>query len=270
MKVPDGFVHQDLGSCTVLACSDGADELVELLRVPPWEDTDRFAGCHWLEGRGHNPVVALADGRSVVLRTYRHGGMLQGLTRDLFVGLLPRPFRELAVSAEARRRGVTTPPVLAAAVYPVMGPVYRGVIAVQEIPEARDGQSVLVQAAELGPRQRRQLFRSLLPAAGRAIAKAHEAGLVHTDLNVKNLVVAADTLIVSVIDLDRCRLEPGTLNDAQRRAQLRRLRRSLDKVTRAKVLPPLTEAELVLFLKAYGDCTGRSLRGLHDMMDGWC
>ncbi len=270
MKVPPGFTYEDHGTSLVVAREDVAHKLIPMLLTPPWEKRDRFVDARWLEGRGPIPVLPLEDGRHVILRTYRHGGMLRGLTRDLFVGFLPRPFRELSISCAARERGVMTPPVLGAAVYPVLGPIYRGVIAVEEIPEARDGLSILEQAAELRPGQRRKLFRTLLKATGKTVAQAHKAGLVHTDLNVKNLVVTAEPLTVFILDLDRGRLEPGPLSDRQRRAQLKRLRRSLDKVTKNYYLPPLTASEVRFFLKAYGNEAKRSLRELHTLLGGWC
>jgi tRNA A-37 threonylcarbamoyl transferase component Bud32 len=270
VKVPPGFAFEDHGTSLLVAREDVADELVPLLTTPPWESQELFKSARWLQGRGPIPVLPLKDGRHVILRTYRHGGLLRGLTRDLFVGFLPRPFRELTVSYAARERGVLTPPVLGAAVYPVLGPIYRGVIAVEEIPEARDGLSVLEQAAELSVRQRRQLFRTLLKAAGKTVALAHKAGLVHTDLNVKNLVVTAEPLSVFILDLDRGRLEPGPLSDRQRRSQLKRLRRSLDKVTKNYHLPSLTNSEVRFFLKSYGDNAKRSLREIHELLGGWC
>lgn len=270
MKLPEGFTVEDRGHALLVLHRECRDALAPLLERPPVEDDERFAGARWLEGRGPIPSVPLADGRRVVIRTYRHGGLLRGFTRDLFVGLLPRPIRELALSERARGRGIPTPRVLGAAVYPVLGPMYRGALAVEELPDGSDGLEVLRHARELSALARRRVLIPVLAAAGRAVARAHAGGLVHSDLNVKNLFAVAQPLQVHVLDLDRCRLEPGALAPWQRQGQLSRLRRSLDKVTGLYGLPPLTKDEIDAFLAAYAAEGRLTTADLRLVLEGIC
>ena len=186
----------------------------------------------------------------MILRTYRHGGLLSGFTGNIFIGR-PRPFRELELSVDARKKGIPTPPVLGGAIYPVAGPVYRGVLAIEEIPEASDGLEILRRAQDLSLQQRTQLFKAILPKVGRLVGLCHNKGLVHTDLNVKNIMLCPDPFSLHVIDLDRCRVEKKALTDSQRKSQLERLFRSLKKVTSKYKLAPLGEKELMLFLRGY-------------------
>ena len=77
MKVPPGFIFEDHGTSLVVAREDVAEKLLPLLITPPWEKQDLFKGARWLQGRGPIPVLPIADGRHVILRTYRHGGLLR-------------------------------------------------------------------------------------------------------------------------------------------------------------------------------------------------
>jgi 3-deoxy-D-manno-octulosonic acid kinase len=62
---------------------------------------------------------------------------------------------------------------------------------------------------------------------GAGIRRFHDHGVIHADLNARNILVdAADT--VFLIDFDRARRIPGA--SAQFAANLERLRRSFDKL----------------------------------------
>jgi 3-deoxy-D-manno-octulosonic acid kinase len=66
---------------------------------------------------------------------------------------------------------------------------------------------------------------------GAAIRKFHDAGVIHADLNARNILVGDDKDIY-LVDFDRARLNVG--DTGAFRANLVRLRRSLE-----KVWPPL-------------------------------
>ena len=66
-----------------------------------------------------------------MLRSYRRGGVAARVVRETYLGLGARPFRELVVTTEARRRGVAAPEVLAARVEGRLA--YRGAIVTAEI-----------------------------------------------------------------------------------------------------------------------------------------
>lgn len=168
-------------------------------------------------GRGSRPARWL-------VRHYRRGGAVASLLGDRYLRLgTPRPFRELAASEEVRARGVETPRVMAATVYPA-GAFYRGDLVTEFVEGARDLAEILFTDDEEPSRRR----RAAAAAAGALVGDLAEAGVHHRDLNAKNvlLVGEGEALRALVLDLDRCRLAAaGTA--APRESMLERLLRSL-------------------------------------------
>lgn len=65
-----------------------------------------------------------------------------------------------------------------------------------------------------------------LRGIGEQIARMHEAGVAHPDLNLSNLLIEARTHAVTIVDFDRARLHPGAVPATVRVANLERLARS--------------------------------------------
>lgn len=193
-------------------------------------------------GRQRYPVFAFPDGTRAILKHCRRGGLAGRLLGDLFFGLR-RPVREFMLADRAARRGVPTAALLAARVRSVATLFYRGDLVVREIPGARD-LGAAMDAPPAGPRERNQLLK----AAASAVRRMHDAGLWHADLNLKNILVAAEGAGTAayVIDLDRATLRQGPLGPADRAGNLRRLARSY-----AKAGGDLSAATGRRFLAAY-------------------
>jgi len=174
-------------------------------------------------GRGSAHRIVLADGSGVVLRVYRRGGFAAHFVRETYLGVRPRPLRELAVTVEARRRGIAAPEVLGARVEGRLA--YRGALVTREIPSAATLFDALRGA---DPTVR----RALAVSTGRTIAALHAAGVFHADLNLNNILVhpGAVGAEISLVDFDRARLRAGPLSAPARRRNLRRLARSLAKL----------------------------------------
>ena len=187
------------------------------LVVPP--DAEPLAG-----GRGAAYRMTLPGGLRVVLRRCRRGGVVARLVGETYVGLWPRPLRELAVTVEARRRGVAAAEVLGVRVEG--GLLYRGAVVTAEVPAA----ATLLDALRAAPDG--AVRRALATAAGRAVARLHAAGVFHADLNLTNILVhpEAGGAAVVLLDFDRARLRRAPLAAAARRRNLRRLARSLAKL----------------------------------------
>lgn len=175
-------------------------------------------------GRGAAYRSVLPDGTRAVVRIARRGGLVARFVRETYVGLTPRPLRELVVTAEARRRGVAAAEVLGVRVEG--GVVYRGAVVTAEVPSAR----TLVDALRGAPDARAR--QALAVSAGRAVAVLHAAGVFHADLNLTNIVVhpGASGPAVALLDFDRARLRAAPLSMAACRRNLRRLARSLAKL----------------------------------------
>jgi 3-deoxy-D-manno-octulosonic acid kinase len=195
--------------------------------LAPWLLATPFAvprGSEQLDGgRGAVWRLTLPDGVHAVLRCYRRGGFAARLVRETYLGLHARPFRELMVTMEARRRGVAAPEVLAARVEGRLA--YRGAIVTAEVTGTVTMLEALRQAADGARRQ------ALASGAGHVVAAMHRAGVSHADLNLTNLLTPARGAVeVTVLDFDRARLASGPLGPRARRRNLRRLARSLRKL----------------------------------------
>jgi 3-deoxy-D-manno-octulosonic acid kinase len=192
-------------------------------------------------GRGAAYRVVLPGDVRAVLRLYRRGGLLARIVRETYLGLRPRPLRELALTEEVRRRGVSAAEVLAARVEG--GVAYRGALLTAEVPEATTLGEALTAAPGAAARA------ALAAAAGRAVGRLHAAGVFHADLNVSNILVRPGPEVV-LVDFDRARLADGPLSPRARRRNLARLTRSLAKLDPAGRLAG--KPERAAFAAAYG------------------
>lgn len=177
-------------------------------------------------GRGTIYVIPGPGQGRWVIRHLSHGGLLAPLTGDLFPAFgVERPFNEFRIAQRLREMGVATPEVVAAAVYP-SGPMYRGEVARVEIADARDLADSLFGAPTLDRRTR----LDILAAAGRLLRSMHRAGLIHPDLNLRNILIelGGGRPVAHIIDLEKCRLVPHAPQRWVRR-MMRRLRRSVRK-----------------------------------------
>jgi 3-deoxy-D-manno-octulosonic acid kinase len=212
------------------------------LDLPP--EAEAFAS-----GRGGAFRVRLPGDLRVVVRLYRRGGVLARLVRETYVGVRARPLRELAVTAEVRRRGVPTVDVLAARVEG--GLFYRGALVTAELPSA----TTLIEALRAADPATRRL---LAASTGRAIATLHEVGVWHADLNMTNVLVTPgpEGGRIAFVDFDRARLRDAPLPAAARRKNLARLARSLAKLDKDGMLGV---EERRVFQSAYASAGGEGV-----------
>jgi 3-deoxy-D-manno-octulosonic acid kinase len=176
------------------------------------------------EGRGSAWLV-LADGREMVLRHYRRGGLLGTRRGDRYAWrgeAQTRCFREWQMLYQLHRVGMPVPTPIAAG-YRRNGNHYTADILTERIPSVRS-LAALVRAGPLPITQWTNI--------GRWLRRFHLRGVCHADLNAHNILLG-DEGPAWLIDLDRGTLRPpGWWCDAN----LVRLRRSLEKLTAR--LPP--------------------------------
>jgi 3-deoxy-D-manno-octulosonic acid kinase len=179
------------------------------------------------QGRGNLRTFHLSDGTNALVRHYRHGGTLRGLTGQWFFTWPPRPFRELSLTEELRRRGVPTVEVLAACAIRGLGPFYRGCLVTRELAESEDLWSAL-QSGLVG----RLGWEATLRAVAGSIRAMHSEGVYHTDLNLKNILVRPEEKSVAsyIIDFDKAKLFLGKLPTELVKKNLDRLQRSVRKL----------------------------------------
>jgi len=177
-------------------------------------------------GRGHVWRVQTDTQGAVIIRHYRRGGFVRHFVSDVYWDQPPRPLAELVCTETARQRGVSTIEVLGARVRWITRRLYRGVFVSRE----REGFHNLwewLQTQPTGPTR-----ASTLTAVARTIRTMHDAGIVHTDLNLTNILVQPGTASsqVCILDFDRARLFPSPVAHVDRERTLNRLQRSLCKL----------------------------------------
>ena len=246
--VPEGFVR-----------AHGPGGRIWILRsgIPLARDPERWDA--WLAGRegrvltregGRSPsrLIQLEGIGQAVIRRYMHGGLLAGLTQDLFPAG-SRPIREIKASEGIRLKGVATPEVLAVYSRRALPGLHRSCILTRLVLQAENLRQWLGRAGrepvQWGP---------ILSQVARAVFSLHEAGCFHRDLNLGNLLVAPTG--IWILDLDGAVMK-NSLGVRERGANLMRLYRSLCKET--GMSEPLSPRQRARFLRYYagGD------RGLH-------
>jgi 3-deoxy-D-manno-octulosonic acid kinase len=190
-------------------------------------------------GRGSAWFIASGD-RQWVLRHFRRGGFIARWSQDGYVwtgedGV--RAFAEWRLLERLTQLGLPVPKPVAAR-YQRKGLSYRCDLITQRIVDAEPLSAALARGA---------LPEPLWRAVGAVIGLLHGAGVDHADLNAHNILIGAKGA-VSVIDFDRGRLRKQGVWASR---NLRRLRRSLAKISRALPSNRCTDGTWAWLLAGY-------------------
>lgn len=189
-------------------------------------DQQHFDAAWWQQ---QNAVIGSSSGRNtayfvqhgqhrLVLRHYYRGGLIGKLLHDQFWWQAPndsRAMQEYQLLAWMRQQGLAVPRPVAAH-YQRSGLIYRASLLIELIPNSKDVATILQDQA---------LSQAQWQAIGAAIAKLHAAGVYHSDLNCRNIMLD-HTDTVWLIDFDKCERRPAGAWAAD---NLARLQRSLSK-----------------------------------------
>lgn len=232
--------HARTGSRAILYDAESIPQpSVDLFDPEQWRARDAVVGE--APGRGTALMLETPFGPAV-LREYRRGGWAARFSRDryLFTGFeRSRPFRETRMLARLREQGLAVPRPLAA-LAARHGLTCTGALLTRRIERAAPLAERLT-ALESGD--------ATWTETGRAIRRLHNAGVVHADLNARNVLVGEDG-VVHLLDFDRARMAPGARGAF--RANLERLKRSLIKLWPAGREGEL-EASWASLVRGYGD-----------------
>jgi len=222
--IPEGFDRAAPGPALDMLVARGLDATELASRILAAPAVPAHGQARYF-GRAGLHAVQLPGGDGLI-RSYRHGGVLRGLTGGWFVSRPPRPFVELAVTVAARERGLAAPEVLAALVARGFGPWYRGWLVTRELKNVRDLWGELQREPPL------EMKQAFLRRAGRSLRFMHARGIDHADLNLRNILVGHEGSCpeIHIIDFDKARLFPGPVPAARARRNLRRLLRSVNKL----------------------------------------
>ncbi len=235
---------------TRVVCPEGFRELAGPRASRVWvraELVERFAGHELLPARGApeaalDPVALAGRGGAfrigwdgvagaLVYRRALRGGLVAKVNRDRFFDRVPRPFAEVALSELLRGHGIATPEIVFAVVRRGASGAYRGAVASRWIEGGCDLADTLTALGVAGERSDSERVCAIWDAVGRAVGALHAAGVLHADLNARNLFLlggsaAAGESRVFVLDLDRSRRR-ARLSASERAANWARLDRSL-------------------------------------------
>lgn len=241
---PAGFRMVSSDRMRMMMVREGLEPYLDPQGFLGHEESGREASP--FQGRGQLRFLHLENGDIALVRAYRHGGILRHLTGDFFFSWPPRPFRELAVTEEVRRRGVPTLEVMGALVERVWGPFYRGWLATRELEGAEDLWAALQSEVYV-----KRDGKSLLLAVAQGLRRMHGRGVYHGDLNLKNILVRweADQIRSYIIDFDKARLYPGQVPPEKAERNLSRLLRSACKLDPDK--RHLSHEDWNLFIRFY-------------------
>jgi tRNA A-37 threonylcarbamoyl transferase component Bud32 len=252
---PGYFVEEAPGG--VLAISIDYARGLHGLGFGPEED-GKLEGSD-LHGRKPLFQFDLGDER-LVLRRYNHGGLLRWATGARFLDP-ERPFRELILGDALRRSGISTPQVVAARSRPAFGGGWYLDLVTRRIEDSSDFGAVIdaLSKGELSDAIRARAITSL----GDLLRKLHSFGLLHADLQPRNLMVLNSALKqgnqeeikIWVIDLDQSAFVES-LSDSERRRNLRRLFRAIDRRDRSGG-HFLRNTDYARFFRAYDPDGGR-------------
>ncbi|MCF1437353.1 MAG: 3-deoxy-D-manno-octulosonic acid kinase, partial [Shewanella sp.] len=175
-----------------------------------------------------------------VLRHYWRGGLMAKLSKDtyLFTGLAyTRPTAELKLLNILYQEGFPVPRPIAACVQK-RGLCYSGDILIERIEGARDLVAILTE---------RKMSQQEWLSLGQCIARFHNRGVYHADLNAKNILLSPKGF--HLIDFDR-----GAIRAVAHHWQaenLDRLHRSFKKEQGKCPHLAFTEADWMALLKGY-------------------
>ena len=226
-SAPPGYESFLVGRARVVAqqsLSGAVREAMASQTLHGW--AARQPGARGMKGRAIAWATSLPNGVEVVVRHSQHGGLLAPLTGDLFRAPTRAPL-ELSAALRLRDAGVSTPEVLAYAVYPAFGPLVRADVATRLIRGATLPEAWATARTD-------DARAAIIDALSVLLSGLRRAGAQHPDLNVRNVLIldSAGGATAAVLDVDRVKF--GTAGDpAMAVLNTRRLLRSLAKESAA-------------------------------------
>ena len=194
------------------------------------------------KGRGTVYFVKIQD-EPCVLRHYNRGGFVSRLVEDQYLWMgerYTRSFKEWHLLNYMVEKRLPVP-VPVAARYVRYGICYKADIITREIPDIESLSDKL-----LGNLMTEKLWKKI----GECIAKFHDQGVFHMDLNAGNIQIDQDHQVF-LLDFDK-----GKVSEPSRRlsdSNLMRLKRSIAKVTKANKLAFPNSGWDMCMTKHHGD-----------------
>lgn len=213
---PQGFHRIDAVSAAFFAREDLAGEMAAAGLTAPGGWLSRFEAGGASEGRGRTGRLDLPCGARLLLKELRRGGFAARVGRAGFVGW-ERPLANLTLPEALGRRAVPTPPAAALLLVRTGRGRFGGYLALERVEGAEDLRARLAREGRADEDVR---------AALAVVARMHDAGFRHRDLNLGNILLRGGPPEAWVVDLDGGTLGNGPLGPWVRARALARLERS--------------------------------------------
>lgn len=182
-------------------------------------------------GKQPSKPIQKQQPKTLVLRHYRRGGLIAKLIQDqyFYTSLTQsRPWQEFELTKTLFQQGLPVPRPLAAHIER-QGLFYRADLLTERLPNAKPF------AEYLDSNNQQKNSDQLWQNVGETIARFHQAGLNHFDLNANNILLDHSGQ-VWLIDFDRCHFSNSS-ETQWKEANIQRLQRSILKLTRQTELP---------------------------------
>jgi len=245
--VPPGYIRHDEDGRILVVKSDLASTLKPLMETG-FHRLSSLPGAQITTGRAGPVHLAIAgQSQRIFVRPYAHGG-LAGAALGRSFRSPARALKELEASARATTLGLPIPEMLGLTAHKISRFSWQMEFWSWWIPDSMT-LSLCLGKPSLAPETR----RNILDTVGTSLRSCHEAGLIHRDLNARNIIVmqGGSGWNALVVDLDRASFFGGPLPYSRRIRQLHRLYRSLAKEgVIPSIIPP--EEYLGLLLACLG------------------
>jgi len=243
LKIPERFQSVTMNRSLLLVRSDLEERALEagLLEFADPRLWQGAAGSI-VGGRGTLMRLRLPGDPeiTILVKLMKRGGIYSLINRQLHLSM-SRLFRQARLSRFLERHGVPSAEMLFGRAERLAGPFYRLHMGTMEAPNTRPLLEILEEEHDSPSRGRsRESALAAFHDSGQLIRALHEAGVLHADLNLSNILVTgrdagSEEPRARIIDLDGSRLPPvgaagplvplRTLSDARRAGNLARFLR---------------------------------------------
>jgi 3-deoxy-D-manno-octulosonic acid kinase len=224
LVVPEGFVSLVRGRLRLIAREEWAEDAVRA-GVLDHADPRRWTGMGKALAGGRGGISRMRIGADrpldLVVKPLLRGGALRHVNRDMYL-TDGRLLQEARLSVLIRNRGVPASDMVFGRAQTIAGPIVRLHLATVAVSDAVPLLALLDSAATSGDQA-----GAAVRAAGGSVLALHDAGIMHADLNLNNLLVPRSVgggMRATVIDLDGSRIV-SEMSGALRARNLARLLR---------------------------------------------